>query len=129
MLDTTYNTISVDDVIIALKKHETDGNYQFASDLTGISVDKLWELVEERDLRYEIRGYYGTDISGQPLALAESAQAEDWYETEDKAHEMITKGFVTEIRDRKSGNSKVFHPDSYLAEFNGEFPCKAQDLA
>ena len=52
--DTSMLTISVDDVVEILAKCQgrdwhTDDALAFASDLTGISEDALWEMVAEED--------------------------------------------------------------------------------
>ena len=54
--DMDYAVYSLQDVINALLEHDSDGAWDFASDLTGLSTDRLAELVnantpDEQDLK------------------------------------------------------------------------------
>ena len=55
-LDLNANTISIADVLATLRDcrgrdWNCDSGFAFASDLTGLSIDKLWELTEDKEVR------------------------------------------------------------------------------
>ncbi len=47
MLDTTTNVISINDVVETLRRDPTEESLRFASDLTGLSIDALWQMMTE----------------------------------------------------------------------------------
>ncbi len=79
----------------------------------------------ERDIKkYEITGYLGNNYSG----IMENFETDDWSVVEEKAHEMLCNGNYTEIKNRETGKSVRIDPDTYLDNFEGEFPVKYDEL-
>ena len=103
-LDTTLNTISISDVITLLNDprfKNDDAIWNFASDLTGLSIDGLWELMYDAGYDDD-EGYEDDDgNSAEPACSRDPIKA---------LGDLVRADVMTRIKERFTATGSSFTP-------------------